>query len=146
MAGGVSGTAVSGNVIVAVMNSKIKTVILNYDNVRERGEKLMTFGGTASGHASMKNMFTKINRVVEKAATRDAGERIKLRPIDCMDIANIIGENVVVGGVRRTAEIVLIDADDKECIEAKSNLYKKVDEKWVIDQEIAHRQMSNNSI
>ena len=57
---------------------KIKTVILNYDNVRERGEKLMTFGGTASGHASMKNMFTKINRVVEKAATRDAGERIKL--------------------------------------------------------------------
>ncbi|MBQ2084129.1 MAG: ribonucleoside-triphosphate reductase, adenosylcobalamin-dependent, partial [Firmicutes bacterium] len=125
---------------------KIKTVILNYDNVRERGEKLMTFGGTASGHASMKNMFTKINRVVEKAATRDAGERIKLRPIDCMDIANIIGENVVVGGVRRTAEIVLIDADDKECIEAKSNLYKKVDEKWVIDQEIAHRQMSNNSI
>lgn len=125
---------------------KIKTVILNYDHVRERGEKLATFGGTASGHSSMKNMFTKIDRVIEKAATRDAGDRIKLKPIDCLDIANIIGENVVVGGVRRTAEIVLIDADDKECIEAKNNLYKKVDEKWVIDQEIAHRQMSNNSI
>ncbi len=71
---------------------------------------------------------------------------MKLRPIDCLDIANIIGENVVVGGVRRTAEIVLIDQDDKECIQAKSELYKKTDEKWVLDTEIAHRQMSNNSI
>ena len=69
-----------------------------------------------------------------------------MMPIDCLDIANIIGENVVVGGVRRTAEIVLIDSDDKECIQAKNELYKKVDEKWVIDTEIAHRQMSNNSI
>jgi len=125
---------------------KIKTVLLNYDNVRERGEKLRTFGGTASGHSSMKNMFTKISKVVEKAAVRQAGARTKLHPIDCLDIANIIGENVVVGGVRRTAEIVLIDADDDECIKAKNQLYKKVDEKWVIDQDLAHRQMSNNSI
>lgn len=125
---------------------KIKTILLNYDNVRGKGEKLKTFGGTASGHASMKNMFIKINKVVEKAAHRSTTNKVKLKPIDCMDIANVIGENVVVGGVRRTAEIVLIDQDDKECIQAKSELYKKVDENWVIDQEIAHRQMSNNSI
>jgi len=125
---------------------KITTVILNYDHVRSKGEKLKTFGGTASGHSSMKNMFTKINRVVEKASARNTGDRVKLTPLDCLDIANIIGENVVVGGVRRTAEIALIDADDRETIQAKSELYKKVDEKWVIDQEIAHRQMSNNSI
>lgn len=125
---------------------KIKTVILNYDHVREKGEKLKTFGGTASGHSSMKNMFTKINRVIEKAGMRTSENTVKLKPIDCLDIANIIGENVVVGGVRRTAEIVLIDADDKECIQAKSQLYKKSGGKWVIDPEIAHRQMSNNSI
>lgn len=125
---------------------KIKTIILNYDNVRPKGEKLRTFGGTASGHSSMKNMFIKINRVIEKAGHRTSGNKVKLKPIDCMDIANVIGENVVVGGVRRTAEIVLIDQDDKECIQAKGELYKKVDEKWVIDQDIAHRQMSNNSI
>lgn len=125
---------------------KIKTVILNYDNVREKGEKLRTFGGTASGHSSMKNMFLKIARVIEKAGSRSTTNMVKLKPIDCLDIANVIGENVVVGGVRRTAEIVLVDSDDKECIQAKSELYKKVDEKWVIDQEIAHRQMSNNSI
>lgn len=125
---------------------KIKTVILNYDHVRSKGEKLRTFGGTASGHTSMKNMFIKINKVIEKAGSRSTTNKVKLQPIDCLDIANIIGENVVVGGVRRTAEIILIDQDDKECIQAKSNLYKKIDEKWVIDQEIAHRQMSNNSI
>ena len=125
---------------------KIKTVILNYDHVRSKGEKLKTFGGTASGHSSMKNMFIKINKVIEKAGSRSTTNKVKLKPIDCLDMANIIGENVVVGGVRRTAEIILIDQDDKECIQAKSELYKKIDEKWVIDSEIAHRQMSNNSI
>ncbi len=125
---------------------KIKTVILNYDHVRAKGDKLKTFGGTASGHSSMKNMFIKIFKIMEKAKHRSTGLKVKLKPIDCLDIANIIGENVVVGGVRRTAEIVLIDQDDKECVQAKSELYKKEDEKWVIDTEIAHRQMSNNSI
>ncbi|MDR1572939.1 MAG: ribonucleoside-triphosphate reductase, adenosylcobalamin-dependent, partial [Clostridiales Family XIII bacterium] len=125
---------------------KIDTIRLNYDHVRAKGERLRTFGGTASGHRSMKNMFMKIARVIEKAGSRSAGKTVRLRPIDCLDIANIIGENVVVGGVRRTAEIVLIDQDDAECVQAKSALYKKVDEKWVIDNEIAHRQMSNNSV
>ena len=125
---------------------KIKTIILNYDHVRNKGEKLQTFGGTASGHESMKNMFTKITRIMEKAGKRESSERTILEPVDCLDIANIIGENVVVGGVRRTAEIVLVDQDDKESIQAKSELYKKVDEKWIIDPEISHRQMSNNSI
>lgn len=133
-------------VIYSTEYRKIKTVILNYDHVRPKGDKLRTFGGTASGHSSMKNMFIKINKVVEKAGIRSTTNKVKLKPIDCLDIANIIGENVVVGGVRRTAEIILIDQDDKECIQAKSDLYKKVDEKWVIDGEIAHRQMSNNSI
>ena len=125
---------------------KIKTILLNYNHVRSKGEKLKTFGGTASGHQSMKNMFAKIVKVIEKAGSRQAADKAKLQPIDCLDIANIIGENVVVGGVRRTAEIVLVDQDDQECISAKSELYKKTDEKWVLDPEVAHRQMSNNSI
>ncbi|MDR1571894.1 MAG: ribonucleoside-triphosphate reductase, adenosylcobalamin-dependent [Clostridiales Family XIII bacterium] len=125
---------------------RIDTVILNYDHVRPKGERLRTFGGTASGHQSMKNMFMKIARVVEKAGGRSTAKRVRLAPIDCLDIANIIGENVVVGGVRRTAEIVLIDQDDRDCIQAKGELYRKAGEKWVIDPETSHRQMSNNSI
>jgi ribonucleoside-diphosphate reductase alpha chain/ribonucleoside-triphosphate reductase len=124
----------------------INTIIINYNNVRPKGERLKSFGGTASGHQSLKNMFTKIVRVIKRRSIYDEQNYVKLKSIDCLDIANIIGENVVVGGVRRTAEIVLIDADDKECIEAKSNLYKQIDGQWIVDQEIIHRQMSNNSI
>ncbi|MBN2898276.1 MAG: ribonucleoside-triphosphate reductase, adenosylcobalamin-dependent [Clostridia bacterium] len=124
----------------------IKTVIIDYDHVRPKGEKLVTFGGTASGHSSIKNMFHKISKVIKKVGVVQDAKKVKLKPIDCLDIANIIGENVVVGGVRRTAEIVLVDADDVESIEAKSNLYKQVDGQWVVDKDIIHRQMSNNSI
>jgi ribonucleoside-diphosphate reductase alpha chain/ribonucleoside-triphosphate reductase len=124
----------------------IKTIIVNYDNVRPKGEKLRTFGGTASGHDSLKNMFEKTNRVIKKAGLINHQKRVKLRTIDCLDIANIIGENVVVGGVRRTAEIILVDADDTECIEAKNNLYKQIDGQWIVDKDLLHRQMSNNSI
>jgi len=124
----------------------IKTIIIDYDHVRPKGEKLKTFGGTASGHTSLKNMFYKIDRVIKKAGILAEAKQVKLRPIDCLDIANIIGENVVVGGVRRTAEIVLVDADDQECIEAKSKLYTMEDGKWVVNEDILHRQMSNNSI
>ncbi len=124
----------------------IKTIIIDYDHVRPKGEKLRTFGGTASGHTSLKNMFYKIDRVVKKAGLLNESKLVKLRPIDCLDIANVIGENVVVGGVRRTAEIVLVDADDQECIEAKSKLYTMEDGKWIVNEEILHRQMSNNSI
>ncbi len=124
----------------------ITTIIIDYDHVRPKGERLKTFGGTASGHSSLKDMFEKIYKTIKKASFNTSEKKLKLKPIDCLDIANIIGENVVVGGVRRTAEIVLLDADDTEAIDAKSGLYKQVDGKWVVDQEIIHRQMSNNSI
>ncbi|TCO69705.1 ribonucleoside-triphosphate reductase, adenosylcobalamin-dependent [Marinisporobacter balticus] len=124
----------------------VKTIIVDYDHVRPKGEKLKTFGGTASGHSSLKNMFVKIDKVIERNRKLDHAKKIKLNPIDCLDIANIIGENVVVGGVRRTAEMVLVDSDDRESIEAKSNLYKQIDGQWIVDQDIIHRQMSNNSI
>ena len=124
----------------------VKTIIVEYDHVRPKGEKLKTFGGTASGHSSLKNMFHKIDKVVKKRGVIDEAKKVKLHPIDCLDIANIIGENVVVGGVRRTAEMVLIDHDDQECTNAKSNLYKQIDGQWIVDKDIIHRQMSNNSI
>ena len=50
------------------------------------------------------------------------------------------------GGVRRTSEIGLVDQDDPECIQAKSNLYRQINGRWEIDKSIAHRQMSNNSL
>lgn len=124
----------------------IRRVIIDYDNVRSKGERLKKFGGTASGHDSLQTMFTKIDLVIKKAGIRHYGAKVSLQPIDCLDIANIIGENVVSGGVRRSSEIMLIDADDQDCIDAKSNIYVEANGEWTLNKAIAHRQMSNNSI
>ena len=125
---------------------KIHRLIVVYDSIRPKGERLRTFGGTASGFGSMMAMIDKIHKVITAAGQREGAVWMPLRPIDLLDIANIIGENVVSGGVRRTSEIGLIDADDQACIQAKSNLYRQVRGRWEIDKSIAHRQMSNNSI
>jgi ribonucleoside-diphosphate reductase alpha chain/ribonucleoside-triphosphate reductase len=125
----------------------IDTIIINYNNVRPKGEKLKRFGGAASGYESLKNMFEKITLVLQKLGRETNSNYCKLRPIQCLDIANIIGENVVVGGVRRTAEAGLIDSDDQECIESKAGLYyQDVNNNWIENKGIAHRKMSNNSI
>ncbi len=121
----------------------INTIILNYNNVRPKGEKLKTFGGTASGYESLERMFSKIDKVIKYNCF---GKLKKLRPVDCMDIANIIGQNVVVGGVRRTSEVILFDRDDQDILNAKNNLYEQIDGKWVKNEEIDFREMSNNSI
>lgn len=115
-------------------------IIIDYSYVRPEGERLKRFGGRASGHKSIKRMFEKINRVVNR---RQNGI---LRTIDILDIATIISENVVSGGVRRSAMMVICDENDDEVINAKRDIYKVVDGQWIEDPEISHRKMSNNSI
>lgn len=56
----------------------VKTIIINYDYVRPKGEKLQTFGGTASGHDSLRKMFTKIDKVLKNSSDESL---VKLRPI-----------------------------------------------------------------
>lgn len=122
---------------------EVKAIIFNYDYVRPKGEKLKTFGGTASGYESLREMFSKIDKIIKMDAY---GNLKKLRPIDCLDIVNIIGQNVVIGGVRRTSEVVLFDKDDQGILNAKNNLYEQIDSKWIKNEAIAYREMSNNSI
>ena len=127
--------------------TEIKSVVIIYDRVRPMGSPLKTFGGTASGHDALKTMFVKIDNLLKSYNPKDCGKSyIALKPIDCLDIVNIIGEGVVVGGVRRTAEITLFDSDDVECIQAKDNLYIEENGAWKPNLDILHRQMSNNSI
>lgn len=122
----------------------IDMVVINYDNIRPFGEKLKVFGGTASGYTSMRNMVEKIHKII---TNNSEGRMKKLRPIDAMDIANMIAENVVSGGVRRSAQICLFDANDKDILQSKSKLfYQNNKGEWIIDKELSHRQMSNNSI
>ncbi len=118
----------------------IEKIIIDYSYVRAEGERLHRFGGRASGHKSLKRMFEKINRVINH------NESGKLQSIDILDMATIISENVVSGGVRRSAMMVICDEEEEEVINAKKDIYKIIDGNWVEDQEISHRKMSNNSI
>lgn len=124
----------------------IISIEIDYDSVRPRGERLIRFGGTASGHESLKTMFSKFDKIVNKRIG-DNDLEAKVHAVDMLDFANIIAENVVVGGVRRSAEIGLIDANDAETIEAKNGLYTQdTDGNWVADEDILHRALSNNTI
>lgn len=128
------------NLITLKQYSGLRKLVLDYSYVRPEGERLKRFGGRASGHTSIKRMFEKLNRVFLR---REDG---RLKTIDILDIATIISENVVSGGVRRSAMMVICDEDDEEVIRAKRNIYKVVDGNWIEDKEISHRKMSNNSI
>jgi ribonucleoside-diphosphate reductase alpha chain/ribonucleoside-triphosphate reductase len=64
-----------------------------------------------------------------------------LTPTACMDIANIIAKNVLVGGVRRSAQIALGSEDDDEFKDAKVGLFTLPHMK-----DKRHRVMSNNSL
>lgn len=120
---------------------RIHTVKISYNSVRPNGERLNTFGGTASGHEPLLEMFEGINRALKNEIDPSlaplkyvyTGDDVsdvsvalynyrKVRPIHILDIGNLIGNNVVCGGVRRTAEIFLMDSDDYECIFAKYGL------------------------
>jgi len=126
----------------AIDFKNINHIMINYNNVRPKGEPLKTFGGTASGHEALKTIIDKTYAILIK---NNEGYK-KLKPIEAMDIANIIAEGIVVGGVRRSAEMCLFDHDDKEVMEAKSNLYIQENGEWKSNGEILHRMMSNNSV
>lgn len=122
--------------LIAMQRQDVESIIFNYDSVRPYGEALKTFGGRASGHQALKRMFRNIHKTIRN--TRDG----KLNPIDVLDIANHIGYNVVVGGVRRTSEIALFDPDDSQVLNAKVGLWEQGSPNHGNDQ----RGMSNNSI
>lgn len=104
----------------------IETIYLVYDYVRPIGTRLKTFGGTASGPQPLMEMFqgfdnvlkNKIDPYLAPIEIDDEGYG-SVRPIHILDMGNLVGNNVVVGGVRRTAEIFLFDHDDWECVWAK---------------------------
>src|SRR5690606_21268287 len=157
----------------------VHTIKISYNSVRPRGERLKTFGGTTSGPEPLREMFDGIDKVLKNQidphlAPIETDEKGygRVRPIHILDIGNLIGNNVVVGGVRRTAEIFLFDPDDYECLFAKygingiwdaeqpAQVIAKMEKagipvpQWMREIKIGdenarplhHRRMSNNSI
>ena len=101
------------------------------NSIRAKGKKIKSFGGVASGSESL---VLGIDQIVDVLRSR---YRQKLRPIDCLDIMNIIGSVVVSGNVRRSAEIALGDVSDHAFINAKN---------WSCGNIPTWRAMSNNSL
>jgi len=87
---------------------------VDYSRVRPKGAKLKTFGGRASGPEPLKELFEFTTDTFQNAAGR------KLNSHECHDLMCKVGEIVVVGGVRRSAEISLSETDDKMMAKAKS--------------------------
>jgi ribonucleoside-diphosphate reductase alpha chain len=99
--------------------------------VRAAGERLMTFGGRASGPGPLVELFRHTIDIFTLA------ENSRLTPLEVHSIMCMIGSVVVVGGVRRSALISLSDLDDPELRLAKSG------EWW---DENPHFALANNSV
>lgn len=99
--------------------------------IRPSGTPIKGFGGTASGAEPLSRGIQQINEVLNNRSGK------RLRPVDCLDIMNIIGSVVVAGNVRRSAQIAIGDYDDLEYLKAK---------RWDLGDIPNWRAMSNNSI
>lgn len=99
--------------------------------IRSAGKPIRSFGGTASGSEAL---VIGLDNIVKIIKSRHLS---KLRPIDCVDIMNIIGQIVVSGNVRRSSEIAIGDVQDTQFLRAKN---------WVKNKVPNWRSMSNNSI
>lgn len=99
--------------------------------IRSKGKPIKGFGGNASGSEALVTGMAQIVGVLQGRVNN------KLRPIDCLDIMNIIGSVVVAGNVRRAAELAAGSPDDQLFLTAKS---------WDSMQVPNWRSMSNNSV
>lgn len=125
----------------------LTTILFNFDNVRPKGEPLKTFGGYASSHVPFMKALEGIhNTIINSNGKKLSRNRVKLKSIDILDIMSFIAQAIVSGGVRRSSLVALIDSDDNEVIDAKSNLYTQKDGEWTVNKDLLHRQMSNNTI
>ena len=98
--------------------------------VRPAGAKLKTFGGRASGPEPLEELFKFTIKKFKQASGR------KLSSIECHDIMCMVGQIVVVGGVRRSAMISLSDLEDDKMRACKSGAW------W---QQEGQRALANNS-
>lgn len=104
---------------------------IDYSKVRPAGAKLKTFGGRASGPEPLKRLFDFTTNYFKKAAGR------RLTSLEVHDIMCMVGEIVVVGGVRRSALISLSNLSDQRMRDAKSG-------QWWTDN--PQRALANNSV
>lgn len=92
-------------------------ITFDFSELRPAGARLKTMGGKSSGPEPLRRLlaFTR-GKMLGRQGKR-------LRTIDIHDIACMIGECVVAGGVRRSAMISLSDLDDANIRDAKKGAF-----------------------
>jgi len=108
-----------------------KTFTYSCKLLRSKGAPIKSFGGLASGPDVLCEGIMNINTVLNKRAGK------KARPVDVLDMCNIIGMIVVSGNVRRSAQIALGDCKDRDYLKAKD---------WSTGNIPNWRAFSNNSV
>jgi len=106
---------------------------INYSLVRPYGTPIKGFGGTASGPKPLIDLIDDVRTLLDKRINED------IKSTDIVDIFNMVGKCVVSGNVRRSAEIMFGEPDDKEFMELKDPVKNKA-------ALMNHRWASNNSI
>ncbi len=104
---------------------------LDTSKLRARGARLKTMGGTSSGPQPLVDLFKFTIHIFQGAVGR------KLTSIECHDLVCMIGECVVVGGVRRSALLSLSNLSDQRMRDAKSGEWYELTP-W--------RRIANNSV
>ena len=104
--------------------------IFDYRDIRDKGAELITTGGQAPGPEPLRICIEKLEVILRQAIGR------KLRPIEVHDMACVIADAVLAGGIRRAAMISLFDRNDEEMLTCKAG-------EWYINHPARAR--SNNS-
>ncbi len=122
--------------------NKTNAVAFNYEEIRPAGLPIKGFGGTSSGPAPLIKMHEQIREVLDNLD----GKPVTITAIT--DIMNMIGQCVVAGNVRRTAQIALGKLNNTEYRKLKD--YRWNNEKGTYEGTMAHRAAwgwaSNNSV
>lgn len=123
-------------------NGHGKRIRFDYSRIREAGLPIKSFGGISSGPEPLRNM----HRQVEDCLQSRIGQTLGITAI--VDLMNIIGQCVVAGNVRRTAQIALGPAHNAEYQQLKDYHWNAAQMTYEgpMAQRAAFGWTSNNSI
>jgi len=89
----------------------------DFSLIRKRGTRLKKMGGRASGPEPLADLLRMARQMILNAQGR------KLTDLEWQDICNVVGEVVVVGGIRRASEISFSDLFSAALRDAKTGNY-----------------------
>lgn len=104
--------------------------VFDYRDIREKGTDLVTSGGKAPGPEPLRICIEKMVPIFRAAIGR------RLTSLEVHDLACLVADAVLAGGIRRAAMICLFDRFDQAMLKAKAG-------EWYITA--PHRARANNS-